>query len=387
MKILIAHNAYQQRGGEDMVAEAEAALLRAHGHEVVEYRRHNDEIANLSRSAVAVQTVWNRRTLREVEALLDDKRPDVVHVHNTFPLISPSIYAACTQAGVPVVQTLHNFRLLCPQAMFLREGRVCEDCLGHLPWRAAARGCYRDSRLQSSVLAGMLAAHHTLGTWQRGITRYIALNDFCRDKFIAGGLPAKRISVKPNFVDFEAPGEESRHGFLFVGRLSPEKGLTVLSQAVCMMDHVELRIAGSGPQAAVLEGLHGVEMLGALARPQVQEEMRCASAIVVPSIWYETFGLVVIEAYASGTPVIASRLGSLAELVRDGETGLLFEPGDPAALAACLRWAQAHPYEMAVMGRRARARYEAEFTGERNYRQLMTIYQQAMEEADAHRND
>lgn len=387
MKILVAHNAYQQRGGEDMVAEAEAALLRAHGHEVVEYRRHNDEIASLSSSALAVQTLWSRRTLREVEALLDDERPDVVHVHNTFPLISPSLYAACARTGVPVVQTLHNFRLLCPQAMFLREGRVCEDCLGHLPWRAAARGCYRDSRLQSSVLAGMLAAHQSLGTWQRGITRYIALNDFCRDKFIAGGLPARRISVKPNFVDFEAPGEESRNGFLFVGRLSPEKGLTVLSQAVRMMDHVELRIAGSGPQAAVLAGLHGVELLGALARPRVQEEMRRANAIVVPSIWYETFGLVVIEAYASGTPVIASRLGSLAELVRDGETGLLFEPGDPAALAACLRWAQAHPCEMAAMGRRARARYEAEFTGERNHRQLMTIYQQAMEEAHARRDD
>ncbi len=382
-RILLVHNAYQQRGGEDMVAEAEAALLRAHGHAVIEYRRHNDEIAGQSRADIALQTLWSRRTMREMGKLLDDELPDVVHVHNTFPLISPSLYTACAQAGVPVVQTLHNFRLLCPQAMFLREGRVCEDCLGRLPWRGAVRGCYRDSRLQSTVLTGMLLTHRALGTWQQHITRYIALNDFCRDKFIAGGLPAERISVKPNFVDFALPPPGTRKGFLFVGRLSPEKGVSVLGRATRMLDSIELRVAGTGPEAAALADLPGVDLLGGLDMGAVYRQMCRSEALVLPSIWYENFPRTLVEAYACGLPVIASRIGALAELVRDGETGLLFEPGDPSALATCLRWAQAHPREMAAMGQRARARYEAEFTGERNYGQLMTIYRQAMAETPA----
>lgn len=383
MKVVVAHNAYQHRGGEDMVAEAEVALLRQHGHAVVEYRRHNNEIAELSRSAVAMQTLWSQCTLREMTALLQDERPDVVHVHNTFPLISPSLYEACARVGVPVVQTLHNFRLLCPQAIFLREGKVCEDCLGALPWRGAVRGCYRDSRLQSTVLAGMLTLHRALGTWQRQVTRYIALNNFCRDKFIAGGLPAERIAVKPNFVDFAAPAPGPRSGFLFVGRLSPEKGVTVLARAMQQFESGALRVAGTGPEATALTPLPNVELLGALTLEQVHTEMCRAQALVLSSISYENFPRTLVEAYACALPVIASRFGPLAELVRDGETGLLFTPSDPTSLANCLRWAQAHPAEMAAMGRRARARYEAEFTSARNHAQLLSIYAEA-QEAHAH---
>lgn len=382
MRILIAHNAYQLRGGEDTVVEAETALLRRQGHSVARYSRHNDEIAAQSPVYLALQTQWSGRTVDELGGMIRSFLPDVIHVHNTFPLISPSLYWAAARAGVPVVQTLHNFRLLCPQAMFLRDGQVCEDCLGRLPWRGAVRGCYRGSKPQSGVLAGMLTLHRALGTYARKISRYIALNDFCRDKFIAGGLPAERVAVKPNFVDFPEPSSrEGRSDFLFVGRLSAEKGVEVLGRAMRRLGAVaRLRVAGDGPERGRLEGLAEVEILGALAGDAVRVEMTRARVLLLPSIWYENFPRTLVEAFACGLPVIASRLGALAELVRDGETGLLFEPGDAEDLAAKMRWAQANPEAMQRMGVAARAEYEVKYTPEINYRQLMAIYEAALDD-------
>jgi glycosyltransferase involved in cell wall biosynthesis len=378
LKILIAHNAYQQRGGEDSVVDAEIALLRSRGHDVQLYARSNDDIVTMPKASAALQTLWSQQTSHELAALIQSFQPDVIHVHNTFPLISPSLYWAASRAGVPVVQTLHNFRLLCPQAMFLRDGKVCEDCLGKLPWRGAVRGCYRGSKAQSTVLAGMVTVHRAIGTWQNKVTRYIALNEFCRNKFIEGGLPADRIAVKPNFVDFDAPAANARAGFLFVGRLSAEKGVDVLVNAARAMGNAQVRVAGTGPDAGLLASVPGVQALGALGGDAVRAEMSQAVALVLPSIWYETFGLVAVEAFAAGTPVIASRIGVLPNLVRDGITGLLFEPGNAQDLADKLRWAQAHPEDMAAMGRNARALYESEFTAERNYAQLITIYNDAI---------
>ena len=289
-----------------------------------------------------------------------------------------ALYWAASSAGVPVVQTLHNFRLLCPQAMFLRDGKVCEDCLGKVPWRGAVRGCYRGSKAQSSVLASMVTLHRALGTWQNKVTRYIALNDFCRNKFIEGGLPADRIVVKPNFVDFDAPAVAARSGFLFVGRLSAEKGVDVLVEAIRVLDGAKMRVAGTGPESGLLPGVAGLEALGALAGEAVRVEMSQAMALVLPSIWYENFPRTLVEAFGCGLPVIASRIGALAELVQDGITGLLFEPGNARDLSDKMRWAQAYPAQMAKMGRNARALYEAEFTAERNYAQLMQIYKDAV---------
>jgi len=377
-RVLIVHNSYQQRGGEDGVVEAEIALLRARGHEVSVYTRSNDDIATMSKASAAVQTLWSQKTSREFASLVQSFRPDVIHVHNTFPLISPSLYWAASKARVPIVQTLHNFRLLCPQAMFLREGKVCEDCLGKLPWRGAVRGCYRGSKVQSTLLAGMVTVHRAIGTWQNKVTRYIALNDFCRNKFIEGGLPADRIVVKPNFVDFEAPATHARSGFLFVGRLSAEKGVDVLVNAARAMGSAQVRVAGTGPEAGLLAGVPGVQALGALGGDAVRGEMSQAMALVLPSICYENFPRTLVEAFGSCTPVIASRHGAMAELVQDGITGLLFEPGNAQDLADKLRWAQAHPENMAAMGRNARALYEAEFTADRNYAQLIAIYNDAI---------
>ena len=378
LRVLVAHNSYQMRGGEDAVVDAEVALLRSHGHAVTEYRRHNDELLDMRTLDAAVDTLWSRKTSHDIAALIAEARPDVIHVHNTFPLISPSLYWAAHRHGIPVVQTLHNFRLLCPQAMFLRDGKVCEDCLGHVPWRAVKHACYRESRGQSAALGSMLVIHRMLGSWQSKVARYIALNEFCKNKFIEGGLPADRIAVKPNFVDFEAPLARPRTGFLFVGRLSPEKGVDVLARAASEISGLQLRVAGTGPAEYALNGVPGVERLGALAEARVREEMSGAIALVLPSIWYENFPRTLVEAFACGLPVIASRIGALAELVEDGVTGLLFTSGDAPDLASKIRWALASPDKMAEMGRTARARFEEKYTPERNYVQLLEIYSAAI---------
>ena len=378
MKVVVAHNLYQNKGGEDSVMEAEVALLLGRGHLVELFQRHNDAIHRMSGASAALQAVWSMPVAKDFEAMLRSFKPDVVHVHNTFPLISPAIYWVAGRLGVPIVQTLHNFRLLCPQAMFLRDGKVCEDCLGKVPWRGATHGCYRNSKLQSTVLASMLTLHRALGTYHNKITRYIALNQFCRDKFIEGGLPSEHIVIKPNFVDFEAPVSVARDGFLFVGRLSVEKGIDVLVQAAKASVSTRIRVAGTGPESRLLVSVPGVTALGALSIELVRSEMSQAMALVLPSIWYENFPRTLVEAFACGLPVIASRIGALADLVTDGVTGLLFDPGNPRELTKKLLWAQQHPVEMAQMGRNARARYEAEFTAERNYQQLMAIYADAI---------
>ena len=380
LRVLVVHNAYQHRGGEDSVVAEEIALLESRGHQVATYFRHNDDIAGMSSLAAARQTLWSSRTTRDLAELFRSFRPDVIHVHNTFPLISPSLYWAAERAGVPVVQTLHNFRLMCLNALFLREGQVCEDCLGHTPWRGVARACYRGSHAASAVLAGMVTLHRGLGTYRNKVARYIALNGFCRSKFIEGGLPAERVVVKPNFVDFAAPEPAARAGLLFVGRLSAEKGVATLAEAAALMPDAQLRVAGDGPDADMLEGVAGVTRLGSLPGEVVRQEMGRAVALVVPSIWYENFPRTIVESFACGLPVIASRIGALADIVTDGETGLLFEPGNPRDLADKLAWALAHPERMAEMGHKARVQYEAEFSAEVNYRRLIEIYGDALAE-------
>lgn len=375
MRILVAHNAYLHAGGEDAVVHAEVELLRGAGHEVELLQRDNAELGSIGAVSAAAQTLWSRRTTRDVARLVAGFRPQVVHAHNTFALISPSLYWACCEGGIPVVQTLHNFRLACPQAMFLREGAICEDCLGRSPWPAVRHACYRGSRSQTLVMSSMLMLHRALETWTNRVDRYIALNAFCRDKFIQAGLPADRICIKPNFVDPPVLEEHQRTGFLFVGRLSPEKGLPVLLDAWRSFGsgHV-LSVAGTGPQAQLLNGLHGVRALGAVRGEGVMSLMQQACALVLPSICHEQFPRVLAEAMACGLPVIASRLGALGELVDDGRTGLLFNPGDAHDLSFKMAWALQHPNEMAAMGRLARLRFNERYTPARNLELLMAVY-------------
>src|ERR1700724_3181862 len=252
ISVLRAHNFYKQAGGEDHSFASEAAMLEAHGHKVIRYCQHNESIDRMKPAALAARTVWSRQAYREIRALIKTHRPQVAHFHNTLPLISPAAYHAAQAENVCVVQTLHNFRLLCPNALLLRGGRICEECVGRtIPWPGAVHKCYRDSRSASAAVATMLAAHHALGTWRHAVDLYIALTPFSRDKFIAGGLPPEKIVVKPHFVDPDpGPGRgRGRYG-VFVGRLSPAKGLATLLEAwKKLAAPVPLKIVGDGPMA------------------------------------------------------------------------------------------------------------------------------------------
>ena len=384
MKILIAHNQYQYRGGEDSVVEAETALLREYGHEVKIYQRSNHELSTVSRASAAVSTLWSHRSTHDIREAFKVFSPDILHVHNTFPLISPSIYWAAADEKVPVVQTLHNFRLLCPQAMFLREGKVCQDCVGKIPWRAVARKCYRESLVQSAVTVTMLAQHRAIGTYQNQVTMYIALNEFSRKKFIEGGLPADRIRIKPNFVSSKLKSNlDARQGGLFVGRLSEEKGLHVLAQAIKLLKGVQIWIAGSGPLEHVVRSEFGEFYVGLKTQAELAVMLGSVRYLVAPSTGIETFGMVAIEAFACGTPVIASRQGGLADLVADGVTGLLVNPADAADLAEKIAWAEAHPEQMMKMGQAAREEYERKYSPNRNYAMLMGIYDAARQTVTA----
>ena len=378
-RVLIVHNRYQLRGGEDAVVESEAALLAEQGVAVHSHVVSNDEINHRNKAVVAVESIWSARQSRVLTDVIRAHRPQVVHVHNTFPLLSPAVYWTCQQLGVPVVQTLHNFRLACPQAMFLREHRVCEDCLGHVPWRAVQHRCYRDSALQSLVSAANITVHRALGTYRHKVDRFIALNGFCRDKFIEMGLPADKVVIKPNFVAAVAePNWGERAGGLYVGRLSPEKGMDALLGA---WDHlsqqgrpVELQVVGKGEFEEAWRQRGDAVYLGFKTLPEVIAQMRRSLYMVVPSIWYENFPRTIVEAFSVGLPVIASRIGALAELIEDGVTGLLVEPGNARDLADKMQWAQANPQAMLAMGRNAHERYRTRYAPEVNLAELMAIY-------------
>jgi glycosyltransferase involved in cell wall biosynthesis len=339
----------------------------------------------VDRLTLAKDTVWNASAYRELTALIRRERPEVVHFHNTLPLVSPAGYYAARAEGVPVIQTLHNYRLLCPVALLFRDGRVCEDCMGKaVPWPGVVHRCYRGSRAASGVIATMLTVHRALGTWTEMVDVYVALTEFARNKFIEGGLPAGKIVVKPNFV-YPDPGPgEGRGGYaLFVGRLSPEKGVGTLLAAWERLDRrIPLKVVGDGPlrkQVAEAGNRHSwVEYLGYRQAEEVHALLKEASVLVFPSEWYEGFSRVAAEAFATATPIIASDIGSAAELVEHGHTGLRFRPGDPEDLAAQAGWFISHPEEHARMRREVRAEYEAKYTAERNYRALMEIYDSAL---------
>ena len=389
MKILLVHNSYLEPGGEDVVVQRESELLRSFGHEVLEYRRSNHEIEQYSwvrRLGLPSRTVWAYDTWREFSDLLQQDRPDVVHVHNTFLMISPSIYSACRDQHVPVVQTLHNYRLLCPAASFFRDRKPCEDCTTQGLWRGIQHACYRNSRMATASVAIMLAVHRQRKTWVELIDRYIALTDFARSKFISAGFPQDKVTVKPNFA-YPDPGERTCDGSyaLFVGRLSPEKGISTLLDAWCRYSiDIPLRIIGDGPARAQLQSnaaasaTRKIVFTGQVSPAQVISAMKEARFLVFPSELYENFPLTIVEAFACGLPVIASDLGAMREIVTDGQTGLLFSPGDPEDLARKIAWACAHPEVMRQLGQQARVEYEAKYTSEANYHTLMDIYHQVI---------
>ncbi|PHS17455.1 MAG: glycosyl transferase family 1 [Blastopirellula sp.] len=390
MKILLCHNFYQQPGGEDQVFEDEASLLESHGHEVIRYTLHNDAIKSIGKIGLLKKTLWNSESAADLRTIVSDSKPDVMHCANVFPLISPAAYYVAKQAGVAVVQTLHNYRTICPNAQLLRDGKVCESCLGKsVAWPAIVNSCYRDSRVATAVVVAMQTFHRAKRTWTQQVDRYIALTEFSKQKHIEGGIPASKIDVKPNFVNPD-PGIGTGDGdyAVFVGRISEEKGITTLLDAWSKLDqNLNLKIVGDGPladtvaQAAQTDSR--IEWVGRKSFSEVCDLVGSAQCLVMPSIWYETFGRTIIEAYAKGTPVIASRLGAMQELVIEGQTGLLFEPGNSQDLVQQIQTLFANKADLPVYRAQARKQYESHYLPETNYHQLMAIYQKAVAETDS----
>jgi len=380
-RVLLVHNYYQHAGGEDIVFDSERNLLQTNGYKVFEYTDSNTRLGTINRFSAAYETIWSASSYKNIKRLISEKSPDIVHFHNTFLVISPAAYYACYEAGIPVIQTLHNYRLACPSAIFYRDARVCEDCLGKFfAWPGILHRCYRGSRSQTFVVASMLAYHRLIHTWSEKVNAYISLTEFGRNKMIEAGLPRQKIFVKPNFVPDENKGKVIPGNYaLFLGRLTPEKGLTTLLRAWTEVADIPLKIAGDGPMRSIVE--HAalknptIQYLGYQNHSTVISLMRNARFLVFPSEWYEGFPMTMAEAYAHGVSVIASRMGVMNEIVRDGETGMLFNAGDIQDLTAKTRWLWEHPKDAERMGRAARREYEQKYTPERNFKLLSDIYE------------
>jgi glycosyltransferase involved in cell wall biosynthesis len=360
-------------------------MLRAHGHEVTQYSLHNESIDAMSGLEVASRTIWSRPAFRELRQLFRTHRPQIAHFHNTLPLISPAAYYAARAENVRVVQTLHNFRLCCANSLLFRDGEVCEKCLGKaIPWPGIVHKCYRDSRAASAAIVTMLTAHRALGTWWKAVDVYIALTEFGRRKLVAGGLPAEKIAIKSNFVYPDpGPGAGTGRYAVFVGRLSAEKGVETLLKAWRHLGGLlPLRLLGDGPMAGVVKEAAAkdamIQWLGNVPLGAVYALIGEATFLILPSECYETFARVAVEAFAKGTPVIASQLGAMAEIVDDGRTGLHFRPGDSVDLAAKVRRLLADPRRLVGMRQAARQEFRQNFTADSNHKILMAIYERAL---------
>jgi glycosyltransferase involved in cell wall biosynthesis len=385
VNVLACHNFYQRPGGEDQVFADEVALLRAAGHNVETFTVHNDAVAGQGKLALAVNTIWNRSISKEIGGLVRKHRAQVVHFHNTFPLISPAAYYAARSAGAAVVQTLHNYRLLCPGSLFLRDGQVCEDCLGKsIPLAGAIHKCYRGDRAASLATVALLTAHRAIRTYHRAVDTYVALTDFARDKFVEGGFPRHKLVTKPNFIQNDPGPATGAGGYaLYVGRLDEGKGIEVLLPAWRKLaGDFELRILGDGLLAPLVRDAAAadprIKWLGRRPMTEVYAAMGDAAFMILSSVWYEAMPKTVVEAYSRGTPIVASSLGALAELVTPGQTGLHFSPGDVGDLTRQMQWALGNPAQMCSMRQACRTVFDTRYTASINLRMLESIYQQSV---------
>ncbi|MFE5601699.1 glycosyltransferase [Streptomyces coelicoflavus] len=391
MHVLVVHNRYNsaQPSGENNVVDQEVALLRSAGHRVGVFERRSDDIAGRSlpgKVAVPLLVPWNPAVRRELAARLRAERPDVVHVHNVFPLLSPAVLAACADAGVPAVATLHNYTQICPPGTLQRDGRPCTECVGGTPLPAVRHGCYRNSRLATVPLAVGLSANRR--RWWSGVERFFCISAAQRDVLVAAGMPAERLAVKHNFVpDPEARRTGTGEHVLYLGRLAEAKGVRLLMAAWDELAAaggvgVPLVIAGTGPLerevTAWAAGRDDVRYVGLYDPEQCRRVIARSVAVVAPSTWLEAFGLVVVEAMAAGVPTVAAGHGAFVELVEDGVTGLLHRPGETASLAACLRRVTTGPDLNREMGRAARHRYEQGFSPAVGLERLLEGYRTAI---------
>ncbi len=387
-KILLVHEFYQTHGpsGEDSMFLAERRLLEEGGHEIRSFELHNDAIGGSSwaRAQVAIESLWSVPAYRALRRAIREFRPDIVHCHNTFPLISPSAYRAAHDEGVAVVQTLHNYRLICPSGLLQRDQRPCEDCVGHVPWSSVRHGCYRGSRAASAAAAAMLVLNRALGTFRTEVDRYIVLTEFARTLLIRGGLPAERLVVRANGLATDPGVGRGDGGYaLFVGRLTAEKGVSTLIEAWSAYHPLPLVVAGDGPLRAGLESqaraaAAPIEFLGQVQRARVLDLMKRATLLVIPSECYEGMPVTFLEATACGCPIAASKLGGLAELMVEGVHGAHFSAGDPQSIIGAITRLLASPERLSAIRHRNRALFEARYAPAEALRSLNAVYHQAM---------
>jgi len=384
MRIAVLHNFYLGTGGEDIVFHSEVELLRSYGHETLTYTVSNEMIHTISPLKVLRMAAWNEQTYRELRQWFREHRPQVAHFHNILFVLSPSAYQAAYDEGVAVVQTLHNYRLICPGGQLLRNQKPCELCVGkRLPFWGVLYGCYKS---RSATVGATLHILRQRPLWRYAVQRFIALTEFSRQKFIQGGLPAEKVVVKPNFLAPD-PGEGAHEGdyALYVGRLSKEKGIEVVLQAWEQVpSQIPLKIVGDGAlaslvQQAVRRHAH-IHWMGKQPRETVLALMKQARMLVFPSVCYENMSLALVEAMATGLPVVASAHGSMASMLVHSETGFLFKPGDADALREQVLQVWDEPALLARVGHAARTEYLQHYTAERNYERLIDIYRQAIEE-------
>ncbi len=385
MRILIGHNYYQQPGGEDAVFRSEIAMLKNFGHDVCVYERHNDEIKPgiLSRISHAASLRFSKTSYGQVRSLIRSFKPDVAHFHNVFFVMTPAVLYACKDEGVPVVVSLHNFRLMCINGLFFRDGKPCEDCLNGPRVAGIIHKCYRDSLAFSALAADMINYHWRCKTWDNVVDRFVVATEFTRNKYVQAGIPSAKFTVVPNFA--EGPSYHGTQGkgdyALYVGRLSREKGIDILLQAWRTIKEIPLYIAGQGPMQKEIEayikdhGLANVRMLGFLQNDNYSKALTRAKFLIVPSVCYENFPRVVAEAFACGIPVLANRLGTMQEIVEDGRTGLLFSNGDPQDLAAKAMDMVLDENRYTLLSANARHVYDLKYSPARHYEGLMSVYQ------------
>jgi glycosyltransferase involved in cell wall biosynthesis len=385
-RVLLGHNNYLQPGGEDQVFEAEKLVLVNKGHHVIPFLRHNLQVYELNPWSLALQAIWSNPTYNEITTILKKSHLDIAHFHNVFPLISPSAYYACRSRNVPVVQTLHNYRIICPAATLYRQKHICLDCTEHaFQWPGIMHACYRTSRVQTGVVTLSNGIHKLLKTWQRAVDIFIALTEFSKRLFTLNGIPEAQIFVKPNFLTFDPGLKESAGEYaLYVGRLTLEKGILTLLKTWKQIGSIPLIIAGDGPlltpvKQIVADGrLDNVKVLGQVPRSKIFELIKKAKFLIFPSEWYEGFPMTIIEAFACGVPILASNIGVLTEIIQTGKTGLKFKPGDPNDLGRIVEEAWSQKDWLATMARNARDEYLEKYTLIRHYENIHEIYHKAI---------
>ena len=381
MKILLGHNFYRYRGGEDEVVEDEAQLLKDKGEEVFFYHKSNkafDRLTPLSKLQALYHIGWSREAYTEVRSLIRQHKPEVAHFHNLFYRLTPSVYQACHEEGVPVVQTLHNYRIRCANGLYFRNGEICQKCLKDTFQPAIRYGCFQNSRLKTFFLVRALQKYWEKGIWAKYVRRFIVLSEFSKQKHLEAGLPKEKMAVKPNFCPPASEPGKKGNFVLYLGRLSLEKGVDVLVEAWRKHAFFPLKIAGDGPQKAELQAKAGkdVEFLGALPKQDAMRLLQEAKMLVVPSVCYENFPRVIVEAFSMGTPVLCSKLGGMAEIVEEGVSGFHFEPGNPDDLLRQMK--RMKDMDLTQIQKNARKIYQERYTAEGNYSFLRSIYEEAI---------